>query len=157
VDPTQAFCHNPLCPARGQPGLGNIKVHSHKERRFRCTTCRKTFAASTGTPFYRLHKAHALLVLVVTLLAHGCPLQAIVAAFGLDERTVADWQALAGRHTATTSTTTSWAAGRWAWSTCRPMSCMPSASAGVAGWRWPWPCPTGCGWAGWSAGPATKA
>lgn len=29
---------------------------------------------------------------VVTLLAHGCPPQAIVAAFGLDERTVADWQ-----------------------------------------------------------------
>src|SRR5947207_4105358 len=28
-------------------------------------------------------------VLVVTLLAHGCPVQAIVAAFGFDERTVA--------------------------------------------------------------------
>jgi transposase-like protein len=32
----------------------------------------------------------------VTLLAHGCPLQAIVAASGLDERTVARWQAQAG-------------------------------------------------------------
>jgi len=29
-------------------------------------------------------------VLVVTLLAHGCPVQAIVAAFGFDERTVAE-------------------------------------------------------------------
>ena len=27
----------------------------------------------------------------MTLLAHGCPLQAIVAAFGLNERTVARW------------------------------------------------------------------
>ena len=35
--------------------------------------------------------------LVVTLLAHGCPLQAIVAAFGFDERTVAEWWARAGR------------------------------------------------------------
>ena len=35
---------------------------------------------------------------VTTLLAHGCPLQAIVAAFGLDERTVADWQQRAGAH-----------------------------------------------------------
>jgi hypothetical protein len=35
-------------------------------------------------------------VTVVTLLAHGCPLPAIVAAFGLDERTVAAWQARAG-------------------------------------------------------------
>src|SRR5205823_7262723 len=29
---------------------------------------------------------------------HGCPVQAIVAAFGLDERTVADWRDRAGRH-----------------------------------------------------------
>lgn len=29
---------------------------------------------------------------MVTLLAYGCPVQAIVAAFGLDERTVARWQ-----------------------------------------------------------------
>jgi hypothetical protein len=33
---------------------------------------------------------------VVTLLAHGCPTQAIVAAFGLDERTVARYQREAG-------------------------------------------------------------
>ncbi len=33
---------------------------------------------------------------VLTLLSHGCPLHAIVAAFGLDERTVASWQQRAG-------------------------------------------------------------
>ena len=32
------------------------------------------------------------------LLAYGCPLQAIVHAFGLDERTIADWQKRAGKH-----------------------------------------------------------
>ena len=37
-------------------------------------------------------------MLVLTLLSHGCPTQAIVAAFGLDERTVARWLAEAGRH-----------------------------------------------------------
>jgi hypothetical protein len=37
-------------------------------------------------------------VLVLTLLSHGCPTQAIVAAFGLDERTVARWLAGAGAH-----------------------------------------------------------
>jgi len=36
-------------------------------------------------------------VIVVTLLAHGCPVQAIVAAFGFDERTVAAWWARSGR------------------------------------------------------------
>src|SRR5512135_1720943 len=55
-------------------------------------------AASTDTPFYRLHKDPGLFVCVVTLLAFGCPTQAVVAAFGLDERTVADWQDKAGGH-----------------------------------------------------------
>lgn len=39
-----------------------------------------------------------LVVIVVSLLAYGCPLQAIVQAYGLDERTVADWQRRAGKH-----------------------------------------------------------
>jgi transposase-like protein len=65
-------------------------MHSRKERRYRCTTCGTTFATSTGTPYYRLHRDPAVFVCVVTLLAHGCPTQAIVAAFDLDERTVAD-------------------------------------------------------------------
>lgn len=98
MDPTKAFCHNPDCPARGQVGQGNIKVHSHKDQRFRCWRCGQTFAASKGTPFYRLHKDRSLFVIVITLLTHGCPPQAIVAAFGLDERTAADWQGKAGTH-----------------------------------------------------------
>jgi hypothetical protein len=56
------------------------------------------FAERVGTPFYRLHKPAELLTLVLTLLAHGCPTPAIVAAFGLDERTVARWPAQAGQH-----------------------------------------------------------
>ncbi len=35
---------------------------------------------------------------VIILLSYGCPPQAIVHAFGLDERTVADWQRRAGKH-----------------------------------------------------------
>ena len=50
------------------------------------------------TPFYRLHTPAELAVLVLTLPSHGCPTQAIVAAFGLDERTVARWLAGAGAH-----------------------------------------------------------
>lgn len=62
-----------------------------------CTQCHKTFTVTKGTVFYRLRTSAELVVTVVTLLAHGCPLQAIVAAFGLDERTVADWWARAGQ------------------------------------------------------------
>jgi transposase-like protein len=98
MDPQTQFCHNPDCTARGQLGLGNISVHSRKERRYRCSTCDRTFAATRDTPFYRLKKHIDLVTLVITLLCHGCPVQAIVAAFGLDERTVADWRDRAGRH-----------------------------------------------------------
>jgi transposase-like protein len=98
MNPMTQFCHNLDCPARGQVGQGNITIHSQKERRYRCTTCGKTFAATTGTPFYRLRLAVDLITIVVTLLTHGCPTQAIVAAFGLDERTVASWLQRAGQH-----------------------------------------------------------
>src|SRR3954447_7564512 len=98
MDRQAQFCHNPDCPARGQLGLGNIRVHSRKERRYRCTTCDRTFAATHDTPFYRLKKPTDLVTIVLTLLCHGCPLQAIVAAFGLDERTVAAGRDRAGRH-----------------------------------------------------------
>jgi len=43
-----------------------------------------------------LRKPTEVIVIVVTLLAYGCPLQAIVHAFDLDERTVARWRDRAG-------------------------------------------------------------
>jgi transposase-like protein len=97
MDPTTVFCPNEHCHARGQTGQGNIGIHSRKEQRFICHECHKTFSATKGTVFYRLRTAAETVVIIVTLLAHGCPLQAIVAAFGFDERTVADWWARSGR------------------------------------------------------------
>ena len=97
MDPTTTFCPNSNCPARGQIGQGNIGIHSQKEQRFICHECQKTFSATKGTAFYRLRTAAETVALVVTLLAHGCPVQAIVAAFGFDERTIADWWARSGR------------------------------------------------------------
>jgi IS1 family transposase len=48
--------------------------------------------------FEGLRKPMELITIVVTLLAYGCPVQAIVHAFGLDERTVAEWRDRAGQH-----------------------------------------------------------
>lgn len=98
MDPQQVFCPNMGCPARGQKGQGNIGVHSQKERRYKCDQCGHTFVERRGTPLYRLQHEAALFVIVSTLLAYGCPPQAIVVAYGLDERTVAQWQARAGQH-----------------------------------------------------------
>ena len=98
MDPRSQFCHNPDCPTRGKVGEGNITVHSRKERRYRCRTCGKTFVGTKGTAMYRLHKPSELFSLVLVLISHGCPVQAAVAAFGLDERTVGDWLQKAGIH-----------------------------------------------------------
>src|SRR5215212_106032 len=97
MDPQQRFCHNERCWAYGRAGEGHIVIHSRKERRYRCKRCGQTFSATKGTPLYRAHKPHELVVTIVTLLAYGCPPQAIVAAFSLDERTVSRWQRESGR------------------------------------------------------------
>jgi transposase-like protein len=77
---------------------GNIGIHSQKEKRYKCKVCGKTFTERSGTAFYRLHHNEELMTVVIALLANGCPPQAIVAAYGLDERTVANWQERAGKH-----------------------------------------------------------
>lgn len=98
MDPQGQFCHNYDCSARGKVGQGNIKVHSRKEERYRCDTCKHTFTATKGTPLYRLQTAPDVVTIVITLLSYGCPLQAIIIAFGFDERTVARWFISAGQH-----------------------------------------------------------
>ncbi len=97
MDPQGVFCPNMDCPARGQTGQGNIGVHSQKDKRYICHVCGKTFVERRGTPLYRLQHKVELFGIGVTLLAFGCPPQAIVAAYGLDERTVTDWQTRAGQ------------------------------------------------------------
>lgn len=75
-----------------------IGIHSHQERRYKCHACGRTFTETQGTPLFRLKYPIWVVVLILTLLAHGCPLQAIVVAFFIDERTIADWLAKAGKH-----------------------------------------------------------
>jgi transposase-like protein len=89
--PELAVCPNPACGATGRIG-----IHSHTQRRYKCHACGKTFAETAGTPLYGLKTSLWVVHIVVTLLAFGCPIPAIVAAFGLNERTVSAWQQQAG-------------------------------------------------------------
>src|SRR6266487_4566479 len=98
MNASETFCPNAACIARGKIGQGNIVIHGRKRPRYKCKTCGRTFSAKEGTMFAGLRKPTALIVIVVTLLAYGCPLQAIVHAFELDERTVAHWRDRAGSH-----------------------------------------------------------
>jgi transposase-like protein len=91
--PELVVCPNSACGASGRSG-----VHSLKERRYKCHAGGQTFAETTGTPLFGLKHPLWLVLLILALLAQGCPVPAIVFAFGLDERTVAAWQRTAGRH-----------------------------------------------------------
>jgi len=98
MNPHEQFCPNMDCPARGQIGKGNIGIHSQKERRFVCQECQCTFTTTKATVFYRLHKDPQVVLLVLALLVYGCPVQAIVRAIQIDERTVRKWWQRAGQH-----------------------------------------------------------
>jgi transposase-like protein/IS1 family transposase len=98
MDTSNQFCPNEACCARGKVGEGNITIHDRKRQRYRCKTCRQTFSARRGTMLEGLRRPASLVIIVMTLVAYGCPVQAIVQAFGLDERTVASWRDRAGEH-----------------------------------------------------------
>lgn len=98
MDASLQFCPNESCSARGKIGAGNISIHGRKRPRYKCHSCGKTFSARKGTIHEGLRTDEEKVELVVMLLAYGCPLQAIVHAFGFDERTVAAWQKRAGKH-----------------------------------------------------------
>lgn len=98
MNPEQLFCLNPECPAKGQVGKENISVHSEQEGRCRCSVCGDTFSWRKGTIFYRLRTKPELVILILTLLAYGCPTQAAAKAFGMDERTIKTWWQRAGVH-----------------------------------------------------------
>jgi transposase-like protein len=96
MNPQQQVCPNPDCHASGKDG--HIGIHSRVEQRYRCHRCKKTFSESYGTALYGIKKSPELLAIVVSLLAYGCPVQAIVATYQLDERTVWAWLERAGQH-----------------------------------------------------------
>lgn len=83
------------CPHCGE--TERLGVHVEAERRLICHSCGRTFAETKGTVFFGLHYPIWVIVLVLTLLAYGCPLATIVAAFYVDERTVALWHRKAGQ------------------------------------------------------------
>jgi transposase-like protein len=98
MDPHEVFCLNLECPARGQVGRGNIRVLSQQEQRYECSLCGRTASVRKGTPFYRCRVAAEIIIQVLILVTHGCPIPAIEAAFGFQARTVRRWVKVAGEH-----------------------------------------------------------
>jgi hypothetical protein len=165
MNPQPLFCLNLDCSSRGKIDAGNIGPHSTLEGRFRCHTCGTTFVSTKGTIFYRLRTDPKIVVLVLALLAYGCPGypqgEAIVFAFELDARTVdtptsgypaeAGWGALpagasgSGGEPAARSGASPHPEGT---RHPRPTRSAPSSRTGSSGWRWRSRCGPACGWAG---------
>jgi transposase-like protein/IS1 family transposase len=82
----------------GKIGQGNIVIHDSRRGRLKCNICKKTFNKKRGTALEGIRKPEELFVTVISLLSWGCPIQAIVSTYKLDERTVAEWQVRAGLH-----------------------------------------------------------
>lgn len=98
MDACRQFCPNVECTSRGQVGRGNIVSHGRKRPRYKCKTCGKTWSSRAGTALEGIRRPEDDFIKVVTLLAYGTSIQAIVHAFQMDERTVAKWRDRAGIH-----------------------------------------------------------
>lgn len=98
MNPQQLFCPNSACYASGQVGKGNIWIHSRTPLRYKCTQCGETFSHKRGTPFYCGKTDADTMTMVINLVGHGCPIEAIVAVFGFQARTVRGWVDKAGTH-----------------------------------------------------------
>ena len=96
-------CPNRECKHFGKNGGENIRRHSFyttksgRRRRFRCASCRKTFASTAGTPYYRLKNPRRLFYEVAALSVEGVSISSIARVKGLAWNTVAHWQELASK------------------------------------------------------------
>ncbi len=124
MDPHDVFCPDPACPATGQIGEGNINIHSRHPERYRCNVCKKTFGARKGTPFYRRRIPEATkFVLVMTLVAHGCPILRRSRPPSGSKGAPCRAGSMPPETTASKSISILFSISRAIWSTSKPMSC----------------------------------
>jgi len=97
MDTSKPWCPTLTWCARGTMGEGTITIPDRKRQRSRWKICTQTVSARRGTMFEGVRKPMERMVMGGTLLSSGCPVQAIVHASDLDERTVADGRDRAGQ------------------------------------------------------------
>jgi transposase-like protein len=99
----QPWCDQESCPDFGQIGAHNIRIYSHAERRYYCTTCTHTFSADRGTFFDTLRTSRHILLDAVAMLVERNSLRAISRIKQCKPDTVLYWLDLAGQHAAAIS------------------------------------------------------
>ena len=90
-------CPNLNCKHHGESGEGNIVPHGFfksktgKRRRYRCTSCGRTFSSNTGTAYHRIQYSRESFDHVVLLSVEGVSRSTIARTCGLAPDTVARW------------------------------------------------------------------
>ena len=100
LDPSKQVCLNSGCPDYWQVDKGNMYVHSYKERRYGCHTCKGTFAETKGTMFYRLRTPRQEILDAIAQLVERGSIRGVARVKGKKPDTVSEWLRLAGEHTA---------------------------------------------------------
>jgi transposase-like protein/IS1 family transposase len=97
ADVKNVTCRNPdcVCPSEDQRGRvvphGFYRTRSGKRRRYRCTTCGKTFSSTMDTPYFRLQHSRSMFDEVASLSVEGVNKSAISRVKGLAWNTVHRW------------------------------------------------------------------
>lgn len=103
-------CPNVTCPDYGKTdaatqkkntGTGNLVKNGHTDggrQRYLCKTCGKTFTATKGTLFYKLHTDWVDLLEVLAAIAKGAPPAAMAEAKEAKVETILRWVERAGEH-----------------------------------------------------------
>lgn len=95
------FCPNKKCRHYARVDEGNIiKFGRSKQgvQRYRCKSCKSTFAATRGTLFYRKRTAVKDILETLALLAEGVRISSLSRAKGFKEDTILSWLRQAARH-----------------------------------------------------------
>jgi transposase-like protein len=96
-----SFCWNPLCPDFAQGPRGPLRRFGKTKagvQRYQCKTCRQTFTATKGTPFYGCKTPQETILECLALVAERVSLAAIHRVKGIKEETVAAWLEKAADH-----------------------------------------------------------
>jgi len=95
------FCPNKECHHYARVDEGNIIKFGRSKRgvqRYRCKSCKGTFAATRGTLGYRKRTAVKDILETLALLAEGVRISSLSRAKGFKEDTILSWLRQAARH-----------------------------------------------------------
>jgi transposase-like protein len=98
LEEQERFCPNVTCPDYGKTDAANLVKNGHTDggrQRYLCKTCGKTFTATKGTPFYKLHTDWVDVLEVLAAIAKGAPPAAMAEA---KVKTILRWVERAGEH-----------------------------------------------------------